>query len=212
MNDNLQSESEIKEYLRSMHSWNLTGQWTLPQLELVQQTSAEIKSYMDGITEGKGIQWMRRYLGRTMIRMSGRSRGLGLPGIIFLPGDWEHRSNPNQYLAHELAHIWDIKAGLVTPWGTVNGPADKLNSFINTAEQGAIPISGFACRYCDNSGVKHIPFSFRWKFPKTYGNNSTADYLADAFGWMIYGPNYIPKIEVKQQVEEYISEQAKSLL
>lgn len=211
MNDELETEAQIKDYLRRTHSWNLTGEWTFEQLELVKQTSIEIKNHVDVITEGRGIQWIRRYLGGIMIRMSGRTRGLGLPGIILLPGDWVGRSNPSQYLAHELAHIWDIKTGLVTPWGVVNGPADHLNGFINDKEAGAEKISGFSCRFCDKSGLKYIPPGFRWVPLTRYGNNCTADYFAEVFGWLFYDAGRIPNIQVKHFVEEYISTQAKSL-
>jgi hypothetical protein len=68
---------------------------------------------------------MREYLGGINISISNRDRGKGLPGRISLPKWWGGGSNFDKYyLAHELAHIWDINTGNLRIVGIVNGPAD----------------------------------------------------------------------------------------
>ena len=127
-----------------------------------------------------------------------------------MPKNWVNRTDRERYFAHELAHIWDMRSGKVKLWGAVNGPGDALNAFINNGTG----IKGWACRYCADTGLNHISDAkFIWQKPgvKPYGNNSTADYLADAFAWGIYEPSYIPSFEVTVFVEVYIMVQVTNL-
>ena len=78
---------------------------------------------------------------------------------------------------------------MVTLQGIKYGVADQLNTFV-----GGNIIATDGCRFCDDTGAKHIPNVLEFTAPGSnpYGNNSTADYLADSFAYSIFNPEYVP--------------------
>jgi len=185
----------------------MEGEWTLDELKIAYQAALDIETYVNDITDGNGLAWMNEYLGNIDISISTKSRGSALPGNVYLPSKWENSSNPGQYLAHELGHIWDIRTGGIGLLGATMGVGDYLNSFI-----GGDIIETVDCRFCDGTGKNYIPEHRRFKSPGSnpYGNNSTADYAAEAFGWSIYNPSYVPS-GVERWIKDVIYWQAKEL-
>jgi len=92
-------------------------------------------------------------------------------------------------VAHELAHVWDINSGKEACAATWcgGGHADALAEYLG-GEPGGI-------RW--NNGTSGIPVNNSWDTTlsgRGYGNNSTADYFAEAFSWSIYDLAAVPQV------------------
>lgn len=179
-----------------------------------------IEAYVDDLTGGKGLAWMNEYLGDISINLGDIDRGRGVPGSITLPNWWTGKPKYHQYyVVHELAHIWDANTGHIGILGVVDGPGDFLNEFIHDGNFG-VGVSGtWACRFCDGSGSDHIPSKYQFgsgvmvaRDGSPYGNNSTADYLAESFALNVFYPNgnHVP-LAATAWVNTFISLQASYL-
>ncbi|MDL1943778.1 hypothetical protein FBQ99_15705 [Chloroflexi bacterium CFX2] len=186
--------------IEDVYDWNLEGNWTLEELQTIYQTGRDIEAYVDGLTGGKGQEWMSYFLGNTTI-VHGENTGQfsqTLPSIngntIYLGKGWLNGSwTPNRLLAHELGHVWDLNtANRVSVAGAIGGVGDDLNSLIGgtVSESDGIHVW---CRRCDvrsNGYNPLIPSSYQYA-QYSYANKSTADYLAETFAFAIY-PKFNP--------------------
>ena len=206
--------------IASLYQWNLEGNWKLDEIKAIYETGKDIESYVDDLTDGKGKEWMNENMGNISLTMTDKDAGSAVPGKIDLPSWWDGGSKYDKYyLAHELAHIWDIKTGHIGILGAVDGPADHLNDFINVLANEDKGVYGkWANRFGGGTGKKHIPDEYlytrgvmRYK-GQPYGNKSTADYLAESFALNVYYPerNYVHP-HVTLFVNTYISVQASYL-
>jgi len=190
--------------LRQRFHWEVKGDnWSLKELDNIYQTGLDIKAYVDDLTGGRGEEWIREYMGGTNIHQWDYGRGIGIPSNVYLPQSWNGNTKYDKYyLAHEMAHIWDANVGKLGMIGVVNGTADQLNMFVNELANESKGVLGtWANRFWDGSGYNHIPTAYQFekgvmvdKKKRPYGNNSTADYLAESFALNVYypGTNYVP--------------------
>jgi hypothetical protein len=207
-----------KQTIKAKYNWNIQGDdWSVDELSAILQTGHEIEAYADALTGGMGSAWMDKYMSGIEINFSG-GRGRAIPGKISLP-TWLNASGKyfRYYFAHELAHQWDINTGHIGMFGAVGGPGDHLNDFINEDSNGVI--GSWTCRFCDGTGSKHIPSDYLFKTGvmkdpagNPYGNNSTADYLAESFALNVYysSSNHVHP-SVTLWVRAYIATQASYL-
>jgi hypothetical protein len=179
--------------------WDVAGNWNKSDLTKLIDTGNDIEATVSNLTNGNGKGWMYSNLSDVLFVHSSisdlalsqlSSKGnqilgmtpIGLPLIIIAtPG------MTKQTIAHELAHVWDNSAdnGLCASTWCGGGPADELAKFAGGNPSGV--------RW--NNGTSEIPQNYQWQpFANGgYGNNSTADYFAESFAWMIYNPKYIPQ-------------------
>jgi hypothetical protein len=165
---------------------------------------------VDKITNGKGQQWMDKYLSGITIGHHDSPGNVAFPGgvpfqpsggAIYLNKSWINSSAkgpwpPIQALAHELGHIADCNSGAFLFYHCVGGAADQLNNAIG----GDVSSNNvWNCRWCQPSGWpkdldENIPAEFQWSASVNggYGNGATADYFAEAFSWSIYDPSKLP--------------------
>ena len=174
--------------------WNVEGNWGSRELDAIIDTGTKILNYVNNLTGGNGYDWMHKYLGGTNIAHSAdapswaswvpTNRNMANPGVItgtgantvYLVSGWLKQEGGSRWLAHEMAHIWDIKTSPIIPF--YGGAGDHLNSAMGGNNMTNI------CRFCDHSGANNgHPFP---KDIQNYGNNSTADYLAESFALSIY--------------------------
>lgn len=198
--------------------WILKGDdWTGKELQGIFVTGNNIKHSVDEITNGKGQEWMDKYMSGVNISIGSGDRGSSIPGNISLPNWWEGGDKFDKYyLAHELAHTWDLKTGHLGMIGAVNGPGDFLNEYI-TEDNGIL--GSWSCRFCDGSGYDHIPDNYLFTSGvmvdadgRPYGNNSTADYLAESFALNLYYPEAgHVNSTVTRWINTFISVQASNL-
>ncbi|MCC6298907.1 MAG: RHS repeat-associated core domain-containing protein [Anaerolineales bacterium] len=178
-------------------AWNLEGDWSFEEVKTIYQTGHDIEEYVDGLTDGKGQEWMNEYLGGTNIVHSPsyfpQDRNLTLPGWIsggtntinLFPG-WLSQDGGSRWLVHEMGHVWDMN----TAWGvSINGAHGGVGDDLNTFVGGHVADSIFNSRYWDESGANAIPNDAQYSYG--YANNSTADYLAETFAFQIY-PDWNP--------------------
>jgi RHS repeat-associated protein len=196
----------VKKSLKEDYQWNLDGTWADDELKMIIQTAYDIQLYVDNLTGGRGLDWMNAYLSGVTFSHSKDGpfysvfgdRGMTLGNHIYLPPGLPQGGygNPNEYVAHELAHIWDTKT---SKHGYVGGVGDNLNDFL-----GGVNLPFFRW-----TNVKQ---AFGWTDPRVpqsylfgdtvnggYGVGGPADYLAETFGWSIYGPANIPGYNVNGQ-------------
>jgi hypothetical protein len=54
-----------REVFKSKYNWRLEGRWSLDELDGIYGAGSHIESYVNGITGGKGLEWMFAYMGGT---------------------------------------------------------------------------------------------------------------------------------------------------
>ncbi|NOH04083.1 MAG: hypothetical protein HND47_19995 [Chloroflexi bacterium] len=209
--------------IKDVYDWNLEGNWTLEELQTIYQTGRDIEAYVDGLTGGKGQEWMNAYLGGTTITHWSSKGAMALPDwLVGTNTIYLGRQNfDSQIFAHELGHIWDINTSSYGPCvcGVVGGVADELNAVIGGSAFFRAP----SIRWMNDnnsSPIFTIPETvtygnvtfYNWFSGKlgTYGNNSTADYLAESFSWNIYDHDNVPVL-ARAWVDTMIAVQANAL-
>jgi hypothetical protein len=152
-----------------------------------------LNNYVDSVTGGNGLDWMNKYLGNVNIQHYDANRDSTFPGIgsttVNLFHGWLTQDGGARWLAHEMGHVWDIKTGF---FGVYGGVSDQLNAAIG----GDRLSNPFSCSFCDNTGLQHIPVENQWLPKEAYGNNSTNDYLAEAFALSVY-PSAGPQVPIR---------------
>jgi RHS repeat-associated protein len=155
--------SALKKTIKDKYKWKVKGNdWSLDELRTIYQTGRDIESYVDGLSDGKGRDWMLRVGGGTIISHWNDSPfGRTLPvigiqlGKKWLDGGWD----PKQLLAHEFAHKWDISTGF--------SASQELR-------------------------ITHNKGNAPWSVNDGYGNKNSREYLAEAFSWAIYDRTQAP--------------------
>ena len=206
---------DLKNVLSSEYNWNLLGDWNFQELTGIFDAGFKIKYFVDNLTHGDGLVWMQHYLGGTNISHVNantpsyvpRQRDSTMPAIIsgtgantvYLTDNWLLQDGGSPWLAHEMGHIWDINTSiLITNGGFVGGVGDQLNK----ATGGNIIGCLFADRYQDGSGTNQIKDPFKGG-SSNYGNNSTADYLAESFRLLVY-PGSTPGDLVPAEAQAWV--------
>jgi hypothetical protein len=183
----------LKKTIKDKYKWGFKGKdWTLDELRTVYQTGRDIESYVDGLTGGKGLQWMNTYMGDVTFSLTSRNRGdapspdsINLPSVLFDPSFDSDPIFRRRYIAHELAHTWDYQTSESTWRGPVGGVGDMLNDFVGGTLKWWSPRGGNPDDPAYHSPF--IPADTWWQPPYYYGNGATSDYLADTFAYSAYG-------------------------
>jgi hypothetical protein len=213
---------DVEAVLKKRYGWNFYGTWSYGSLISAFQTANDIEKYVDGITNEKGRDWMRAYMGGISISQTSNKRGMGLSNVK-LPEFWGGSKDADYkqyYLTHELAHIWDVNSADPKKDHAIlgGGPGDGLNTFIN----GTV-VSENGSRWSDGSGSQYIPSNYQFTTDpltvdgQAYANNSTADYLAETFALSVNAHHYpspqysLPNPSLQLYINAYISIQASQL-
>ena len=125
--------------------------------------------------------------------------------VVLLVDGWENDPiDSNHSLSHELGHVWDFNSGklslsltdLIEEYNkgkSINpniadyipailkmhdGVSDQLNTYI-----GGTVVKDDGVRFLGPTGNRYIPNAYLWVngYNNNYGNNSTGDYLAEAW-------------------------------
>lgn len=59
--------STYSKLIKDKFKWNLKGSWTTDELKTIYETGQDIEAYVDGLTGGKGLEWMLRAFANTTI-------------------------------------------------------------------------------------------------------------------------------------------------
>jgi hypothetical protein len=150
--------------VKNRFRWKVKGQgWTLKEVETIYQTGLDIENYVNGLSNGKGREWMLRVGGGTIIshRNHAGPESYTLPiigiklGKGWLKGAWD----PHQLLAHEFAHKWDISTGF--------SASQELR-------------------------ISYRKENAPWYANGGYGNKNSREYLAEALSWAMYDSAQAP--------------------
>ena len=104
------------------------------------------------------------------------------PKLFQLPG-------PKRWLVHELGHVLDNHFHSMGVWFG-GGPSDRLVEILGRRPK--------TLRWQNTKSLQQsIPSTCMWTIhnnnkPPKYGDNSSADYFAECFTWMVYNEEYIP--------------------
>jgi hypothetical protein len=185
----------LKRHLKDTYDWNVADDFSEDELRKIRETAYDIESYVDGLTDGKGLAWMNKHLGGVSILHGGDERtSSSWPWRhIYLGKTWLSGYkdggfwNPSQLFAHELGHTWDMSSG--NYFGIGGGVGDDLMWAVWGDPRKSLRVF----RY-EKSGDPAIPPGAYWDrgVNHGYGNGSVNDYAAEAFSWSIYNPNYLP--------------------
>jgi RHS repeat-associated protein len=160
--------------------WILNGDdWTGKELQTIFATGNKIKNYVDGLTDGKGNEWINQHLGNTTIEHASwaDSHGETWPkwfvggAKISLGKNWLNDPWGAKVLfAHELGHVWDINSNFGA-------------SYLMNLDLGGSGV----CLFCNpGDGVPKWGLSYHPDGPDAYGNSGRNEYFAEAFAAAIY--------------------------
>jgi hypothetical protein len=187
---------DLKNVISFEFDWNVVGNWSSRELDAIIGAGDKILEYVNNLTGGRGQAWMDKYLGEVNLAHSPwylpQNRNITFPGwaaggtntIYLFPG-WLNQDGGNRWLAHEMGHVWDMNTVKVTGInGSIGGVADDLSTDLGGNPSG----NGYINIYPVNPKVPQNYLFVGY----TYGNTSTADFLAESFSSMIYHPEYFP--------------------
>jgi RHS repeat-associated protein len=208
--DNVGYQKHIyTEAIEDVFMWHLHGKWTLQQLKILYETGYDIQTYIDKLTDGKGLAWMNKYMGNVHFVHFNKFDSIfpSLYGFVPSPTGYpavylSQTDVTKANIAHELGHVLDNSTGNGVCASTYcgGGAADELAKFVGGDPSGL--------RWAN--GTSGIPPEMQW--PKgAYGNTSTADYFADVFSFMLYVPNKIPDPSILLWMQTVIALQANEL-
>jgi hypothetical protein len=178
-------------------AWWLDRHFSVHQLNLINTAAADLAVCLDGMTAGRGQGWVASHTHGTRIHHGGlftkiAARNTGLPTSIVLPyrdiwlwPDFDRFHLPKRHFLHELGHVVENnlpKSFLSPPTIFGGGASDRLTRFL-----GGKPVG---LRY--KNGTCGIQERFIWHGVGEYGNNSSADYFAEAFSWLPYNLAALP--------------------
>jgi hypothetical protein len=197
-----------------LYKWKLKNDWTPHEQVVIEKVGQDIHTYVDGLTGGKGLAWINKFL--VNVKFSHRElSSLVLPAnphvlpcrTIVLPADWDADSkdtlfNPYQRLAHELGHVWDNATNHGVSVYLGGGASDDMNESLGGNIKKKSFLVAWRWRFYNPNERDYlaevIPDEVRWsKLLTYYGNGATTDYFAEAFSWNIYykiifGENHSP--------------------
>ena len=185
------SIQDLEQLIRGTFTWEVKGNdFSYDEVNAIYNAGNRIQGFVDNLANGKGLTWMNRYLGGAQFvhgNFFGSSYELG--GVVHLADWWTTDPDGPEYLVtHELGHLWDDRSGPKNPDSPASwfggGAADELAKFV-----GGNPVG---LRFYN--GTCGIPKDYQWgkNARGGYGNNSTADYFAEAFARTIFHPKTVP--------------------
>lgn len=211
---NVSSPQDLKQALWYQFNWTTSvtykevnyGEFQVPidfthdELAALYNTGNRILSFANNVTNGKGQNWMSKYLSDVNFTHGNfRGNNYEFNGTVhFVNHDWVNDYRGSDYIpTHELAHFFDDKTGTFFPSASIfgGGIADQFaESF------GGNPIFGLRI----NNGTSGMP---QWNAARSdplgaYGNNATAEYFAEVFANTIYHPHHVPDEEESQWLKD----------
>lgn len=169
-------------------------------LEAGQSIGAMIERKLPGVN---GDNWIRHYLGRAVIHRGGlpqkvvslANNGADISLVFVNFHVWLYPRlfqtyKPERWFVHELVHVLDNEIRRYGVW-IGGGPSDELIVAMGGKPSGLRWGNG-------KSLAATLPMGNLWAVhnhgmsPK-YGDNSSADYFAEAFTWLVYDESKIPE-------------------
>ncbi len=183
---NVYKANDLKKKIKKQFNWDIKGNnWSLTEVQAIYQTGVDIENYVNGLTSGNGNAWMLRNLGNTtFVHASwGDAHARTLPNnlwggsTISLGKTWLNNSiwKPNEHIAHELGHVWDIHTILAAS-------ADLIQNIGG----------GEVCYLCKPENAPQWDPHIHNTGSGAYGNTGRNDYFAEAFSVTIYSPGDAP--------------------
>ena len=171
--------------------------WDAASLEVVRLSMLLMERGLDRITGKRGAQWIHQNLGGMKISLgfdnsilgnqfimqrvfNGRAHVIGnrvyLPGNFYASAWRKPRAKSNQWIIHELGHVWDNRSA--HGWGSIlgGGYGEQLLNYMGGRVK-SFPLF----RFVDNSLEIKRESAFNCGGNLDYGNNSPSDYFANTF-------------------------------
>jgi hypothetical protein len=164
----------------------------------------KILEYANGVTSGKGLDWMNYYLGGTVFTHSffaGRLKGFVIGNTVNLGSDWIHGGwDPTALVVHELGHIWDNNSKGMGSNAAIfgGGISDKFAEVFNgnptglRFSNGVTGMPQWGSTHLDTNG-------------NPYGNSGTSEYFAESFSFSILDPKNLPDPTIASTIQSIIA-------
>ncbi|GEM_PF-4129609 len=181
--------------------WLVDDRFTPAQVSLILAAGTDLESWLNLAAGIPGLDWIRRHTGGARVHRGGlftqiAARVTKSPISLVLPyrdiwlaENFDTFYQPKRHFLHELGHVVENrlpKATFLPPTIFGGGASDRLTCYLGGKPSGLRYANG-------NSG---IPDRYRWHGAGSYGNNSTADYFAEAFSWLPYDLDALPDLMV----------------
>jgi hypothetical protein len=179
------------------YNWSLGERFTPAQVSLILAAGADLETWLNLVSGISGRDWILRHTQGTRVHHGGlftkiAARITKSPTSLVLPyrDIWlaEHFDTfyqPKRHFLHELGHVVENrlpKSVFLPPTIFGGGASDRLTRYLGGKLAGL--------RY--RNGTCGIPERFKWHGAGEYGNNSTADYFAEALSWFPYDLTALP--------------------
>ena len=179
------------------YDWSLDERFSPTQVSLILAAGVDLEAYLDRVRGASGRGWIMRHTGGARVHRGGlftkiAARVTKSPTSLVLPYDdvWLAENfdtfyQPRRHFLHELGHVVENrlpKSVFLPPTIFGGGASDRLTRYLEGKPAGL--------RY--TNGTCGIPERFKWHGAGEYGNNSTADYFAEALSWLPYDLTALP--------------------
>lgn len=196
--------SDLKNVIQEKFGWKLVSDFTDREMQVMLEAGLSIAGMIERKLPGvNGDNWVRYYLGRAVIHRGGlpqkvvsmANNGADISLVFVNHHVWLYprlfqSGRPERWFVHELAHVLDNEIRRFGVW-IGGGPSDELVEALGGRPKGL--------RWGNGKALEgSLPMGNLWTFhnhgvaPK-YGDNSTADYFAECFTWLIYDETKIPE-------------------
>jgi hypothetical protein len=183
------------------YEWSIDESFTPKQVSLILAAGSDFGGFISQVTGRSGQDWILHHTRGARIHRGGvftkiAARINKLPTSLVLPyldiWLWENFDRfhlPKRHFLHELGHVVENKlpkAFLSPPTIFGGGASDRLTRYLGGKPTGLRFMNG-------TCGIKE---RFLWHGVGVYGNNSTADYFAEALSWMPYDMTALPDPQI----------------
>jgi RHS repeat-associated protein len=199
-----------RDSMKKIFGWDVSKDFSISQIMKIYAAARDLEKYVDRLTNGHGLDWIRKYTAGTNIHHGGiphdiatqvnhkQDTSIVLPYTdIWLDSTFQTDVNPKQYFLHELSHVIDNnlpKSGILPSTISGGGAADQLTLFLGGSPDGP--------RY--DNGLSGIDSAYWWVGSGRSGNISTADYFAESLAWSVCNSSFVPSPLITSWIDSII--------
>lgn len=197
--------TDLQQQIGLRFGWKTRPGFDIYELQKIAEAGETLVKFIEAEIPGyDGELWIRKNLGQTVLHKGGMpqkivskvNNGASISLVFLNHHVWLYprlfsTSYGKRWLTHELGHVLDNSYRRFSIWFG-GGPSDALFRALGRKPTGLRWMNADSVAAC-------LPVEVTWSTknegkPPFYGDNSSADYFAEAFTWAVYDPTKVPPL------------------